>query len=192
MGEGASGTWADLVARYRRYRALPFWGTKTFRPDEHGVLSPDLRAAMRRQGEAAAERVAEAISRLKTHPSFPGDLRKVDQQLLNRIESARLIPKRLQEALFAALVLDRGGYTCWYCGRNADAVWEESDRRWTIWFEVDHRLPRALRGKDVLDNSVPACQRCNHAKGSLPEGPFMEELRSIAKSVSRRGDVTAS
>ena len=187
MRENASETWAELVNRYRRYRALPFWGTKTFRPDERGVLSAEQLAAMRHQGEAAVERVTEAIRRLKKDSSFPRNPRQLGQPDLDRITRNRLIPQRLRETLFAALILDRGGYTCRYCGRNVNAVWEESGHRWTIRLEIDHLRPRVLRGGDwLLDNSVPACQRCNLAKGSLPEGSFLEELRSIAKSVSLR------
>jgi hypothetical protein len=120
--EDSSRTWSEFVDRYRRYRTLPFWGTKTFRPDERGVLSPGQLASMRRQGEAGAERVAEAISRLKRDPSFPSTPQELDQPYLVRIRQHRLLPQRLQASLFAALIFDRGGYTCCYCGRNADAM----------------------------------------------------------------------
>ena len=34
--------------------------------------------------------------------------------------------------------------------------------------QVDHRYPVSLGGTDTLDNLVPACSRCNQAKGDTP------------------------
>lgn len=49
-------------------------------------------------------------------------------------------------------VLERDTWTCRYCSRPAN--------------HVDHVLPKSRGGKDVLDNLVAACRRCNCSKGA--------------------------
>lgn len=47
-------------------------------------------------------------------------------------------------------VLNRDGWICYYCDREADTV--------------DHVLPKAAGGQDTLDNLVSACRSCNARK----------------------------
>ena len=61
-------------------------------------------------------------------------------------------------------VFQRDGYPCVYCGATA------ADDR----LQADHFIPRALGGRDRLDNLVTACFACNNGKsktlGQVPYG----------------------
>lgn len=53
-------------------------------------------------------------------------------------------------------ILKRDNYTCQYCGQRApQAV-----------LEIDHVVPRAGGGPDVIDNYLTACKDCNRGKGA--------------------------
>jgi hypothetical protein len=54
------------------------------------------------------------------------------------------------------------GGRCWYCGRLP----EPGD------LTVDHALPKSRGGKNKDENLVPACDRCNNAKGSRTVSGF--------------------
>jgi hypothetical protein len=54
-------------------------------------------------------------------------------------------------------VLSRDNYTCRYCGAKAPDVK----------LHVDHVIPKALGGRDRLDNLVTACEACNLGKQKL-------------------------
>jgi 5-methylcytosine-specific restriction endonuclease McrA len=57
-------------------------------------------------------------------------------------------------------VLNAGGWTCFYCGQEAN--------------QVDHVIPIASGGDPMsLDNLVPACKRCNLSKGKKSQGVFL-------------------
>jgi len=49
-------------------------------------------------------------------------------------------------------ILIRDGYTCIYCGENAD--------------QVDHVIARARGGNNDESNLVASCKRCNTLKGA--------------------------
>jgi len=58
-------------------------------------------------------------------------------------------------------VLERDGFTCAYCGDEANSV--------------DHIIPRSQGGTDDLDNLVAACMQCNCSKGArTPDEAGME------------------
>ena len=58
-------------------------------------------------------------------------------------------------------VLARDGYTCFYCGQDANTV--------------DHVISIKHGGDPVnMDNMVAACRRCNSSKGSRSEGLFLQ------------------
>jgi len=58
-------------------------------------------------------------------------------------------------------VLARDGYTCFYCGQDANTV--------------DHVISIKHGGDPVnMDNLVAACRRCNSSKGSRSEGLFLQ------------------
>ncbi len=52
---------------------------------------------------------------------------------------------------------------CYYCGRYL----------LFLEFTVDHICPRALGGRDHLDNLATCCEKCNNLKGQLT----LEEFR---------------
>ncbi|AVR56720.1 HNH endonuclease [Microbacterium phage Didgeridoo] len=54
-------------------------------------------------------------------------------------------------------------WRCVYCGRGAGMV-------------VDHFVPEARGGGDVIWNLVPACDRCNSSKQAHEPGPWMDAV----------------
>ncbi len=53
-------------------------------------------------------------------------------------------------------VFHRDAYTCQYCGKQSEEM------------TIDHVIPKHLGGKQVWENIVTACPRCNHLKGGRP------------------------
>jgi 5-methylcytosine-specific restriction endonuclease McrA len=73
---------------------------------------------------------------------------KHDPRLSRQYKKARLV------------VLARDGYTCAYCGQDADTV--------------DHVQSIKSGGDPVnLENMIACCRRCNSAKGSRSQGVFL-------------------
>jgi 5-methylcytosine-specific restriction endonuclease McrA len=73
---------------------------------------------------------------------------KHDPRLTRQYKKARL------------LVLSRDGYTCAYCGQDADTV--------------DHIQSIKAGGDPVsLENLIACCRRCNSVKGSRSQGVFL-------------------
>jgi 5-methylcytosine-specific restriction endonuclease McrA len=71
-----------------------------------------------------------------------------DPRLTRQYKRARLV------------VLARDGYTCGYCGQDADTV--------------DHVQSIKSGGDPVsLENMIACCRRCNSAKGSRSQGVFL-------------------
>ena len=69
--------------------------------------------------------------------------------------------KRAYRDGFRSKVLARDGYTCAYCGQEAD--------------QVDHVIPISKAPELVvnLDNAVACCRRCNISKGNRSQGVFL-------------------
>jgi len=58
------------------------------------------------------------------------------------------------------VVLQRDGYTCAYCGQDAD--------------QADHVIPISKGGNPTdLHNMVACCRRCNISKGNRSEAVFL-------------------
>jgi 5-methylcytosine-specific restriction endonuclease McrA len=59
------------------------------------------------------------------------------------------------------VVLERDGYTCAYCGQDAD--------------QVDHVIPVSKEPQLAisLENMVSCCRRCNISKGNRSEAVFL-------------------
>lgn len=53
-----------------------------------------------------------------------------------------------------AIILERDGHTCAYCGNEADTV--------------DHIIAKNNGGEDIASNLVAACRRCNGLKSDKP------------------------
>ena len=84
-------------------------------------------------------------------------------------------------------VRQRDGLHCHYCGvltvvrvpRQGSNVPRGHQKADTS--TIDHRLPRAAGGPDVLANLVVACLSCNREKGDMTEEQFMLQ-RAIEKA----------
>jgi len=70
----------------------------------------------------------------------------------HQIDGTELLPKRTTKSRFRASIFEDWGSSCAYCSEPADTL--------------DHVLPRLKGGLTVAQNLVPACRRCNGAKGS--------------------------
>ena len=68
------------------------------------------------------------------------------------IDETELLPKRSSKSRFRASIFAEWDHACAYCTAPADTL--------------DHVLPRLKGGLTVRENLVPACRRCNGAKGS--------------------------
>jgi len=68
------------------------------------------------------------------------------------IDQTELQPKKVTTARFRRRIFAEWDHQCGYCADPADTL--------------DHVLPRSRGGLTVAENLVPACRRCNGAKGS--------------------------
>jgi len=60
------------------------------------------------------------------------------------------LPQRNRVPLTRAALMRRDNYRCAYCGRHAETI--------------DHVIPRSRGGLHAWENTVAACQLCNHRK----------------------------
>lgn len=121
--------------------------------------------------------------------AHPIDQTRIDRMLRAFGHDGRRIDRcpRWLWHLWRAIVLNRDGYTCRYCGRTAWEVYAEQRR--TLRFELDHsRAKSRLKMRDDFEigNIVAACRSCNVMKGQMEESAFLAELESLAKSVAQR------
>jgi 5-methylcytosine-specific restriction endonuclease McrA len=68
------------------------------------------------------------------------------------IDETELQPKRTTKHRFRARIFAEWNHACAYCAESADTL--------------DHVVARIAGGLTVAENLVPACRRCNGAKGS--------------------------
>lgn len=80
------------------------------------------------------------------------------------------------------------GEACFYCGKDLS---NESVSQFTI----DHFIPTALYGSDVIDNLRPCCLDCNTKKNSYDCGEWarrievkMKKLRKALKESKQMSD----
>lgn len=69
----------------------------------------------------------------------------------HQIDETELLPKRSSKSRFRARIFVEWNHSCAYCTKPADTL--------------DHVLARVAGGLTVAKNLVPACRRCNGAKG---------------------------
>lgn len=122
-------------------------------------------------------RLNSAVSSIDIHSIIACDGRVVSKD--------NAIPPLTNQALFG-----RDLNTCLYCGKHM------ADGQLTR----DHVLPVSRGGKDLWDNVVTACKRCNHFKGSrllqdcglellaLPYVPNFAEYLALINSGRILGD----
>ena len=79
---------------------------------------------------------------------------------MGRIVGIRQFPKPLLNTFWRALILDKSNYTCFYCGRSVDSVWNESGQRRTISLTCEQRRSK-----------LPAhYMNTDHAAGPIDHG----------------------
>ena len=66
-----------------------------------------------------------------------------------------------------ALILERDGRSCVWCGRPIDIGLVEAT--------TEHVVPRIKGGPSWIENEVAACRRCNGQRGHLTPGEWLEE-----------------
>lgn len=75
-------------------------------------------------------------------------------------------------------VFKRDGFACQYCGQKPPAVV----------LQVDHIIPVARGGTDVIDNLLTACQPCNQGKAARPLEVMPESLSERAAEMQEKRD----
>ena len=70
----------------------------------------------------------------------------------HQIDETELLPKRTTKHRFRTWIFAEWDHACAYCTKPADTL--------------DHVLARLKGGLTVRENLVPACRRCNGAKGA--------------------------
>jgi hypothetical protein len=181
-----SESWADVGRAYRHYRELPVWGGPRQPPNNQGILSRELIRDMKARGAKAAGEVEAALARLTQDGILPDGPRALEQRHVDALADRRLGRDTLA-SLWEAIVFDRDGYACRYCGRTPAGVFQTEGRRRGIVLVVDHFRARATHTEGRrLDNSLTACVSCRAVKADLPRDPFLDELRSLADAVAAR------
>jgi 5-methylcytosine-specific restriction endonuclease McrA len=182
-----SASWEDVASGYRRYRELPLWIGPKDVPNNQGLLSRELIRDMKVRGAKAAAEVEAALARLVGEAALPETPRALEQRHVDGLAAKRRLGRETFAALWEAIVFDRGGYTCAYCGRTPASVSHAEGRRRGLSLVVDHFSARStLAERRRLDNSVTACASCRAVKADLPRDPFLDELRSLASAVAAR------
>ena len=205
-------SWTEAIARYLEFRSWPSWRGRDFvdgkpAPDH---LEPEQCAKLEKQ---LSRWVHAACAEGLLPESLRGiEQRHIDELVTKFGEDPRSSsgwmpdPRRglaepdgqpngkgvkrkgkgiWREHLFRLIVLDRGDYTCEYCGRNAGAVHKAEKR--TLRLEIDHRDARSKSGLGwSLANITVACRSCNVMMGQLDRERFIAELRSLAAAVAAK------
>lgn len=181
-----SSTWPEFTERYERYRTMPVWGTMLRVPDSSGRLDQTHIDHIVGRGKKACSRVEAAASRFQRRGGsyWPADPRTLHEPLAwQALRTQSRLGSDAVRNFFDALIFDRDGYTCRYCGREAFQFYEETGRCRTLWLVVDHLdAGRKTRGLFEVENSATACWTCNTIKGPLPEKAFLLELDSLVQA----------
>lgn len=181
-----SASWSDLARAYRHYRELPVWAGPRQAPNNQGILSRELIRDSKARGAKAAAEVEAALTRLAQEGLLPDSPRALEQGDVDALATRRLGRDTLA-SLWEAIVFDRDGYACRYCGRTPAGVFQAEGRRRGLVLVVDYFRARATHAeRRRLDNSLTACASCRAVKADLPRDPFLDELRSLAVALAAR------
>lgn len=181
-------TWPELIKRYVGYLATPRWRGKALMRD-----GSDAKECISRKQAARLEASLLAVvvplidSGVLARTVAVPEIRKIASRLNYSGRRFDQCPKRLWH-LWRAMIFNRDGYTCRYCGRS---TWDiEAAQGRGLRFELDHCTARARLGEDGDDfdegNIVTACRSCNVLKGQMDNIRFEVELRSLAEAVSSK------
>jgi 5-methylcytosine-specific restriction endonuclease McrA len=193
----SSETWQHFLEQYAAYRAMPVWGTMVRIPDPKGKLDPADRRAIAERGSRAVERVKKIMKKFADRggalwPTSPRALIE-NPDLLDRLRTTTRPGQTNFRNFWDALVFDRDGYACRYCGRDAFHFFQQTGQSRTLWLVVDHlQAENKLPGRFELSNSTTACWTCNTIKGPMPEPAFLQELDQLVDArLKRRAQVNA-
>lgn len=182
--------WTEAIGRYLEFRSWPSWRGRDFvdgkpAPDH---LEPEQYAKLEKQLSGRVQAAcAEGL--------LPDTQRAIEQRHIDdlvtsigrdpRSPSGWMAAPMWMKHLWRVIVLDRGDYTCEYCGRNASAVHKAEKR--TLRLELDHRDARSKSGLGwSLANITVACRSCNVMKGQMDRERFVAELKSLAVAVAAK------
>ena len=70
-----------------------------------------------------------------------------------------------------AVILERDGPTCVWCGRGLDERFVEAT--------TEHVVPRIKGGPSWLENEVAACRRCNGRRGHRTPAEWADECEGL-------------
>ena len=97
-----------------------------------------------------------------------------DNQLRSDFEEARTkyqddsAQNLIGRSQLRAILWDKGGGRCWYCGVAINPFSE---------FSIDHIVPQERDGGEGYDNLVGCCRSCNYSKRTKT----LEEFRSLCE-----------
>lgn len=84
--------------------------------------------------------------------SYEDAVKMVDTKMAGIVNEG-LIHQLYSGKVFKQMVLDRDGYTCFYCKEYG--------------LTIDHVMPKSKGGITSFENCVCSCKKCNSQKGSL-------------------------
>lgn len=184
--------WTEVIARYTTFLQVESWRGRTHTPDGKEIRNKvDADEAQKR-----AERLKSRLRELEANRALPPLDSPFSQSAVDRMLSG-VLPKQIDrrfdqspgwlQDLWRAIVLNKHGYTCYYCHRTAWGVYEELSA--TLRIELDHKIAKSrLDERDDFDveNIVAACRSCNEVKGQMTVAHFLRELKSLARAVTDR------
>jgi hypothetical protein len=86
-------------------------------------------------------------------------------------------PRQLGRADRLALILQRDGGTCVWCGRALNTA--------LVPATTEHVVPRIKGGPSWIENEVAACRRCNGDRGHLTPAEWADECERRGWPVDR-------
>lgn len=134
--------------------------------DDDGLCSPSCDAFLQQCGMESAEKevaslvgvgLLRRIDSEKYSVAFVPPDDPISKNIIRRRERRRVIFEKTK------------GY-CYYCDTS---ITLET-------FQIDHRIPRAAGGSNLLENLVPSCGPCNASKGASSAAEFISRLRRSA------------
>jgi hypothetical protein len=163
----------DALAHTRKLRE---WGTSAAARDEFLMSHEHVSARLMVEAEKI-EKACDGIHRLLAQNNDEQAerlytlVRERDKALT---KLSALCEHQIFDPAVRQSVWDMTGGKCYYCDvemlREVDPGTVEASRR----FHVDHMVPKSKGGPDNLVNFVPACQKCNIAKGDRHFADFLK------------------
>ena len=184
-------TWDEVIRRYVHFRRVKGWRGR--QRGEDGLIRRNRMPPT--QALSLLRRLLTKVNSLVESGVLPKSPYPLKQDTANKLLNCFSCSHRefnrapsILKHLWRALLFNKSGYTCRYCGRSA---WEtHSELGATMRFELDHRRAKSRLGSHRDDFSTAniwlACRSCNVIKGAMTRYKFLKELRSLAHAVKSR------